>query len=405
MGVIVVAAAGNSGTPGLHFPACMANTIAVGSSNWLDQRSDFSSFAPLGEIPDNGIDDDGNGWVDDTLDLIAPGELIWSTVVLSAYDALLYNFLGMVGWEPGDDTYGQADGTSFSTPLVSGYVGLILSQNPGATLRQVREVLRANAVDVLDPNGVGDSLVGYDGYSGFGRMRMVIPTLATGSNESPIADAGPDQTVHDQGKPGVELVTLDGSESTDPDGTIVSFQWLEGGEQIATGMETTVNLAVGSHTLTLRVTDDRGASAEDEVVIQVLDKRGGLPDEGGASGPPTAMGVYAIDWAAKNNLDLTVEIRCDSDENEELSGGDDPVSGASVALVLTHDSDGDSGFDCSTDNCWTFEGNTDDSGRFRAKLPRAAAGAYQAEVIALTHETHIWQTTLDKENPETFNKN
>ena len=177
-GVIVVAAAGNSGTAGLHFPACMANTIAVGSSNWLDRRSDFSSFAALGEIPDNGIDDDGNGWVDDTLDVVAPGELIWSSTVLSAYDALLYDFLGMVGWEPGSDTYGQADGTSFSTPLVSGYVGLILSQNPEATLSQVREIIRSNAIDILDPNGTGDLMEGYDSYSGFGRIRMVVPSLS-----------------------------------------------------------------------------------------------------------------------------------------------------------------------------------------------------------------------------------
>ena len=33
------------------------------------------------------------------------------------------------------------------------YVGLILSQNPGATLSQVRNVIRDNAVDILDPNG------------------------------------------------------------------------------------------------------------------------------------------------------------------------------------------------------------------------------------------------------------
>jgi subtilisin family serine protease len=174
-GVIVVAAAGNSNSEGLHFPACMPNTIAVGSSNWLDQRSDFSNFAVPGEIPDNGIDDDGNGWVDDILDVIAPGELIWSTTVLSAYDALLYDFLGLEGWEPGSSTYGQADGTSFSTPLVSGYVGLILSQNPDATLSQVREIIRSNAVDIVDPNGVGDSLVGYDAYAGFGRIRLVVP--------------------------------------------------------------------------------------------------------------------------------------------------------------------------------------------------------------------------------------
>src|SRR5262249_19507371 len=94
-GVIVVAAAGNSGAQGLAFPAAMSNVISVGSSNWLDRRSDFSSYASPTEIPDNGIDDDGNGFVDDTLDVVAPGELIWSTYVFSAYDSLLYSSLGI----------------------------------------------------------------------------------------------------------------------------------------------------------------------------------------------------------------------------------------------------------------------------------------------------------------------
>lgn len=258
-GVIVVAAAGNSGTAGLHYPASKPNTIAVGSSNWLDQRSEFSSYAASTE----------------TLDVVAPGELIWSTAVLSAYDALLYDYLGLVGWEPGDDTYGSADGTSFSTPLVSGYVGLILSQNPGATLSQVRDVIRSNALDILDPNGAGESLVGYDPYSGFGRVRMVVPPLSPPEpNQSPVADAGPDQTMSDNGKPG-EVVNLDGSGSFDPDGTIVSYQWLEDGQQIATGVTATVNLAVGTHTISLRVTDDDGASSEDQVIVLINPKQRG----------------------------------------------------------------------------------------------------------------------------------
>ena len=104
-GVIVVAAAGNSGAPSLHFPAIMRNTSAVGSSDWRDRRSAFSSHASPAEIPDNGRDDDGNGWVDDVLDIVAPGELIWSTAVLGAYDALLYVLLGLPGLQPGTDTY------------------------------------------------------------------------------------------------------------------------------------------------------------------------------------------------------------------------------------------------------------------------------------------------------------
>ena len=273
-GVIVVAAAGNSGTPGLHFPAVMANTIAVGSSNWLDRRSPFSSHAEPLEIPDNGIDDDGNGWVDDVLDVVAPGELIWSSYVLSAYESLLYEILGIPGVPPGTDTYGSADGTSFATPLVSGYVGLILSQNPGATLQQVRQVLRSNAVDLLDPNGVGQSLVGYDAFSGFGRLRMVVPTLPPPTNEPPVADAGPNQIQYPKGKLTSAPVMLDASGSRDPDGTIVTYQWLEGGVPIATGRTVSVNLGLGSHTITLRVTDDDQATHEDTVIIEVAKRTG-----------------------------------------------------------------------------------------------------------------------------------
>ena len=388
-GVIVVAAAGNSGTAGLHFPASMPGTIAVGSSNSLDRRSEFSSFAAL----------------DDTLDVVAPGELIWSTSVFSAYDALLYDFLGLPGWEPGTDTYGGADGTSFSTPLVSGYAGLILSNNPGATLGQVRQAIRSNAVDLLDPNGVGDLLVGYDAYSGFGRMRMVVPTLVIDPNLTPVADAGTDQTVTDRAKPGAETVTLVGSASYDPDGTIVSYQWLEDGTQIATGETVTVNLPVGSHTITLRVTDDQLANHADQVTIQVMNKNGDLPDDGGSGGSPTAMGVYAIDWSAKKNLDAKVNIRRDSDGNGQLDNGDELVSGARVTFVLTYDSNFDGLYTCSApDLCWTLQGRTDNAGNFKAKLLQAPAGKYQAEITALTHDVDLWDNSLDVDNPETCTK-
>ena len=385
-GVIFVAAAGNSGTPGLHFPASMPGTIAVGSSNWLDQRSEFSSFAGL----------------DDTLDVIAPGELIWSAGIFSAYDALLYDFLGIPGVEPGTDTYFGADGTSFATPLVSGYAGLILSQNPGATPSQVRQAIRSNAVDILDPNGVGDSLLGYDAYSGFGRVRMVVPTIEPEPNLTPVADAGPDRTVTDSAKPGVETVNLVGTASYDPDGTIVSYQWLEDGQPIATGETATVNLPVGSHTITLRVTDDQLASSTDAVVVQINDKNGDPPG-GGGGGSPMSMGVYAIDWSAKKNLDVTVHIRRDSNESGQLDSGDEPVSGANVTFVLTYDTNLDGLYTCSApDLCWTLQGPTDNSGKLRAKLVQAPGGTYQAEITVLTHDLDSWDPALDLENPESF---
>jgi subtilisin family serine protease len=175
-GVIVVASSGNSGGEAVRFPAAMVNTLAVGASNWLDQRSAFSSYAPAGEIPDNGMDDDGNGRVDDVLDVVAPGEAIWSGYVYSVFEAQYSYILGDLETVPGLDAYENvSQGTSFSAPLVSGYIGLLLSQHPGATLGQLRQVIRSYAVDVVDPEGVGSNLVGYDRYTGFGRLRMVIP--------------------------------------------------------------------------------------------------------------------------------------------------------------------------------------------------------------------------------------
>ncbi len=77
---------------------------------------------------------------------------------------------------PGLDAYENvSQGTSFSAPLVSGYIGLLLSRTPRCNLGQLRQDIRSNAVDILDPEGVGSTLVGYDQYSGFGRLRMVIP--------------------------------------------------------------------------------------------------------------------------------------------------------------------------------------------------------------------------------------
>ena len=175
-GVIVVASSGNSGSEAVHFPAAMADTIAVGSSSWLDQRSIFSSYAPASEIPDNGLDDDGNGRIDDVVDVVAPGEYIWSGYVYSVFEAQYSYLFGDLETVPGLDAYEfVSQGTSFSAPLVSGYIGLLLSQHPGATLGQLRQMLRSNAVDLLDPEGMGSYLPGYDQYSGFGRVRMVIP--------------------------------------------------------------------------------------------------------------------------------------------------------------------------------------------------------------------------------------
>jgi len=98
---------------------------------------------------------------------------------------------------------------------------------------------------------------------------VTITVEAFVGNQPPVADAGPDQTVTDADGSGDEDVTLDGTASADPDGTIASYSWAEGGTEIATGATPTVTFAVGAHTVTLTVTDDEGATDTDDVIITV----------------------------------------------------------------------------------------------------------------------------------------
>ncbi|QPC82058.1 PKD domain-containing protein [Phototrophicus methaneseepsis] len=85
----------------------------------------------------------------------------------------------------------------------------------------------------------------------------------------PVANAGTDQTITDTDNNGSENVMLDGSASTDRDGTIVSYIWTRDGIEIATGISPQVTLPVGIHPITLTVTDDDGLTNTDTVVITV----------------------------------------------------------------------------------------------------------------------------------------
>ncbi len=89
------------------------------------------------------------------------------------------------------------------------------------------------------------------------------------SNVVPVAVAGPDQTAIDEDNNGKESITLDGSASTDADGTITNYSWSQGDLQIAWGESPTLDFGTGIHTVVLTVTDDDGATDRDTVLITV----------------------------------------------------------------------------------------------------------------------------------------
>jgi hypothetical protein len=95
-------------------------------------------------------------------------------------------------------------------------------------------------------------------------------TLAEAENLPPVADAGSDQTLTDDDGDGLEWVALDGGASVDPEGTPVGYEWYEADTLIAGGMAPTVSLAVGVHTITLVVSDDRGATDSDDLRVTIV---------------------------------------------------------------------------------------------------------------------------------------
>lgn len=103
--------------------------------------------------------------------------------------------------------------------------------------------------------------------AGAAAQDTVVFNVLPAPNMPPAANAGPDQTV--TASSGTAVVALNGSVSSDIDGTITTYTWTFNGAAIANLATATANLPVGSQTLTLTVTDNSGASAQDTVVINV----------------------------------------------------------------------------------------------------------------------------------------
>ncbi|MCK7555103.1 PKD domain-containing protein [Chitinophaga sedimenti] len=99
----------------------------------------------------------------------------------------------------------------------------------------------------------------------------VIVTVKAG-NVAPVAKAGADVTITLP----TNSVALDGSTSTDADGTITKYAWVKKSgptagtiASAATAKTNVTGLVEGTYTFTLTVTDDKGATHADDVIVTV----------------------------------------------------------------------------------------------------------------------------------------
>jgi thermitase len=235
-GLVIVAAAGNNGTTEAFYPAALDNVISVGAFDEDNNRAAFSNYGS-------------------SVDISAPGNVIMSTYPLAACAAS--EVPGSIG------CYTWLSGTSMAAPHVSGAAALVWSRSDVTSNRQVVDILLGSA----DPQGVASERL--DAWTVHGGLNLHDALSYGLTNLQPVANAGADQTLTDNDGNGAEFVTLDGSASLDPDGSIVSYAWREGGNVIGFGATYAVWLSVGTHTLTLDVTDNSGDVGTDSVVVTV----------------------------------------------------------------------------------------------------------------------------------------
>ena len=176
-------------------------------------------------------------------------------------------------------------------------------------------------------------------------------------NISPNADAGPSQTVTDDGD-GSEIITLDGSASVDPDGTIANYEWKENGVVIGSDRIVSVSLGVGEHTIELTVTDNSGADDSDTVVINVQEYVPPPPPPPPPPGPvqvffddfqSASIGSSETKWNAAGNW----SIRSPKERN---------ISGYPASNLIAHADD------CDSECTLTMSNNLDLSGYASAEL-------------------------------------
>ncbi len=133
--VVVAAASGNNGGFVLYPAAYDDYCLAVAATDYNDHRPSWSNFGSQ-------------------IDVAAPGK--W---ILSTYPTWLT--------PPGYIPYGWGDGTSASTPHVSGLAALIKSIKPWLTADEIMYVIKFSADDVNESSNPGKDI-----FIGYGRINM-----------------------------------------------------------------------------------------------------------------------------------------------------------------------------------------------------------------------------------------
>jgi len=350
-GVVVVAAAGNSGNPpgkgdNVDYPGRYDSTIAVSATDSSDKRARWSSTGP-------------------DVELAAPGVNIYSTL-----------------W---DDTYDYYSGTSMACPHVAGVAALVIASDVTNNV-EVRNKMTSTAEDL--------GISGRDTKYGYGLVDAEAAALPQPDTHDVAITAistpgsivkGDTATIgvtvenqgtytetttvtltdmYDSGIIGSEPVTLGAGSST-----VVTFYW------------DTTNEELGDHILEAAASVVPG---EEDIADNSMTTTVNVYEQG----QQEYMYVSDISWSFKNAgpnkfLYHTITVKGESGAL---------VSGATVYSTLTLTGGGS----------WDFSGITGENGQVTFTLKKAGSGAYTAEVTDITHSTYVYDPLMDVGNPSEY---
>lgn len=314
-GLSLIAASGNEGLcESMSRPACFSDVISVGAVydssllgnlGWcVDRKSCSDSRRNPGcpkhsraffedAVADNVIVYSNSA---DFLDVVAPATCAMSAV-------------------PGNSTTDCFGGTSSATPFTSGVAALaVQSAGKGALAPQsMRSLLGDTGDSVTDPkNGRvsprvnGDSVV------------AIAPTYAGG----PPTPNSPPTAAFNSACTGLSC-DFDGSDSSDSDGTVISFVWDFGDGTPGSGaVATHAYAADGIYTVTLTVTDDDSAQDDDTQPVTV--------SSGGGNPGALTLSVSGYKVKGRQHADLAWTGATSSDVDIYRDGG----------LIATTENDG-----------------------------------------------------------------
>lgn len=215
-------------------------------------------------------------------------------------------------------------------------VGSGAYNEPGASVSDnVDSQVNYTTEGTVDTNTVGEYIITYSATDAAGNTQTTTRTVSVKPvpNSAPTANAGPSQIVNSEA-----FVTLDGSQSSDSDGTISSYEWAQqSGERVILSNDLTLQATFTAPTttttdktlvFTLTVTDSAGETDVTWTFVQVK-----------------AANPAAITRIQLNDTGIT---KCASTSSNTLTCGStvNLNQDAQVGRDYTHNdaSDGDAGF-------------------------------------------------------------